>query len=318
MGAALLVAAAAVAQPAPETSISPQVALIVVCPDEALVDLTARLLDAVGPARGAGAVQLVRAAAFDPDEPLRADGPDAGRPTAWVVVDGLAALVRATNAGRDRYVFRDLAVSSPLTELDRERIGQMVKTALVTVVEGGGGRRTRDDLPPAAAVRSAPAPAAARPPPIRVGAGVYFLMAAVQSQYPVYGAGIALSFESTRSHQPGIWLSLMRFLPYGLGDPGMGYGTSFRAGLSVRPPTLPSMRLDLGAGADWDRTGYHAGGDDRVFVGRVASCLGPADLGVVKASATVFVDVSPRIFFNRGAADELDVRPGFALELGWR
>ena len=99
-------------------------------------DLAGRLLDLVDVP---GGIEIGRAERLRADEVFRVKGTDAGRATVWVTLDGTTAWVRAADADRERLVFRELAVSAPLSELDRERLCQMLASGLAAIGEDGAG-----------------------------------------------------------------------------------------------------------------------------------------------------------------------------------
>jgi hypothetical protein len=94
-------------------------------------------------------VQVVRISAGDSAAALRKDITEEDRPAAWVLIERGRARVRVAGAGRSRFVFRTLLVSIPMNELDRERTGHALRTALTAVIEGQSVRTEgspRDDL----------------------------------------------------------------------------------------------------------------------------------------------------------------------------
>jgi len=115
----------------------------------------------------------VRISGFDAAAWLRRDIAAADRPAAWVVVKAGRVRVLVAGPRRSRFVVRELAVSMPLTELDRERTGHALRTALATVIEGapeGPGPRQRQSRTLALVAvdepaRAIPAPSADEPVP---------------------------------------------------------------------------------------------------------------------------------------------------------
>jgi hypothetical protein len=82
------------------------------------------------------AVQVVRISGSAAARAWRRDISAANRPAAWVnIVEGGRVRVRVLGAGRNRIVLRELTVANPMTELDRERTGQTLLTALATLAE---------------------------------------------------------------------------------------------------------------------------------------------------------------------------------------
>jgi len=292
------------------------------------------------------------APSFRGDEPLRLDG-ETGTPAAWLVLDGTHAHVRAAGAGRTRFVFRELAVGQPLSEFDRERLGQSVKAALGTLVSGGPGVLSRADaaaasglivVTPAAAPAPAPAPAppaAAVPiPAVRFRLGAFY---EVQSSGGgmFQGPGlIATVSDSGRPHDPELWLAGGYQVPGDYGNQLAALTISAlwaRTGLSIR--LKDAVRLGLGGGVDRQTTRlvYIVGGtpgypdvDERtVPVARVLVRAGPTRLAGIDVSLTAVLDVSPAhrvdIYVNPTVDNQIIatlyrsnvVRPGFSLDLWW-
>jgi len=110
----------------------------------------------------------------------------------------------------------------------------------------------------------------------------------------------------------------MAFLPHRIesDSPSASYGASFRAGVGLGVGAF--LRCDLGAGYDWVRPNYTAGGPERIAAYRVAFRLGPAEIGGVKAALSALVEYTPQSFVYEGVTNISDVRPGLALELWWR
>jgi hypothetical protein len=106
---------------------------------------------------GVGAVvKVVRVATTDPVAALGTDIGDRDRPAAWVVVAQGKAHVRVAGPGRTRFIQRELAVKSPLSQLDGERIGHALRSALSTILEADAEQWLE-----LAASHEAPAPEAA-------------------------------------------------------------------------------------------------------------------------------------------------------------
>jgi hypothetical protein len=106
---------------------------------------------------GVGAVvKVVRVATTDPVAALGTDIGDRDRPAAWVVVAQGKAHVRVAGPGRIRFIQRELAVKSPLSQLDGERIGHALRSALSTILEADAEQWLE-----LAASHEAPAPALA-------------------------------------------------------------------------------------------------------------------------------------------------------------
>jgi hypothetical protein len=98
----------------------------------------------------------VRVATTDPVAALGTDIGDRDRPAAWVVVAQGKAHVRVAGPGRIRFIQRELAVKSPLSQLDGERIGHALRSALATILEADAEQSLE-----LAASHEAPAPAPA-------------------------------------------------------------------------------------------------------------------------------------------------------------
>jgi len=286
------------------------------------------------------------APSFHDDEPLRTDA-DAGAPVAWLVLEGTHARVRAAGAGRTRFVFRDLEVGQPLSEFDRERLGQSVKAALGTLVSGGPGTLSRAD----AAAASGVTPAAVPPPPVaaptappppeselrfRLGA---FYQAESLGNGLFHGPGVIATLDDSRwPYAPELWLT-------GGYDLQRDYGNQLasltidalwtRAGLSLR--LAGGVRLGAGLGLDRQtirlttmdpRVVANPGnGTDVMLVGRLVGRAGPARVAGVDVSLTAFLDVSrsterdiylttPNVPVTLYHSNNL--RPGFSLDLWWR
>jgi hypothetical protein len=325
--------------------------LILVFPDEEIRAVAERLQDLLAPTGDLsgqlGDIGIARARAFDPEDLFRLDSSDRQRPRAWVVVDGAVVHLRAAGAGRERFVFRDLAVARPLTEIDRERVGQALKSALLTVIDGGPSALSRadaqrtmgiDSLPPASVVETAPAMVPARPPaptavapeqgppapprkdPVRAGLAGFIEVVRLHGS-TVYLPGVVGTLQiATPWVRPAVWMSLMTVLPHHI-DPdsrAAGYGSAFRAGVSASPAALPWFQLDLGAGFEWPRPGYSVGGADRVPVYRIAGRMGPFETAGMKIAVTLSLERATKSFLGGVVVNDGSTRPGLTLELWWR
>jgi len=316
---------------------------------ELVARLSELLWDSSGSAAASGQAAVRRAPRFEPERLFAVDGADAGHPTAWVVLDGATARVRTADAQRERFLFRDLAVARPLTELDRERIGQTVKAALATVVAAGnsagvlgpGPARAAAGLDPSARAATGPAPSVdAKGAPERARDGAVATGSAIAPSTSPLALGLAgyLEFARVRSHfayGPGIvgtaevivqpirigpWLSLMTFLPSGIGadSPAAPYGVAFRCGLTGGPSAVPWIHLELGAGYDWVRPLYTGGGEQKLPIYRLGARLGPVALASLKVASTLFVEHASRSFDSYAAVERPETRPGLTIELWWR
>ncbi len=135
--AAVLVPAAAMAAPAASSDLY----LIVVGADDGLGDLPDQLRDILGnpPLQPDRRIQVGRAERFRAGDLFDLELPDANHPTAWVVVQSPLVHIRAAGAGRAQFVFRDITISWPMTELDRERVGQTLRAAVTVLLEARPG-----------------------------------------------------------------------------------------------------------------------------------------------------------------------------------
>ena len=347
----LLIAVATIAAAAPSRAARAQgeppqlndVAVTIVCPPDTATPLMDQLRDILigGTAGDANSLDLRFARRFEIEELFRLPAAGADRNRAWVVVDGKRALVRVAAAGRERFVFRDLTVSQPLDELDLERIGQTLKVALDTVIEGSRGALGRTAAmaaagieppspPPTPAAPSpvspppdvqSPAPAPAPDLPFRLGLGGFMEMARLRGNF-AYGPGvIANILVPAGDVRIGAWLLLMAFLPHDIqGDsPSVIYGASFRGGINVAASELPWLSLDVGAGYDWARPRYFGGGQDKIAVYRVAVRVGPGDFAGIRTALSLMLEYSSQSFDLQfeGVVDSSDTRPALALELWW-
>ena len=272
------------------------------------LELGARLLGLLRTVPFADA-DIGRADRFDERDLFRLDRADADRPTAWVVIGGAVARVRVAGAGRQQYIFRDVAVSQPLTELDRERVSQLVKSMLATLIDSGPGVLARSDAEAAAGVaagapdgalmvdgksRRADGVGVGPEPPVRPVLGAIY-----QAQYTElgvsHGPGIVIGVEWTRPRvRPAAWLMLAYALPSQITSTRVSGseislwagGPVLRAGASLALARW--FRLDLGAGLNlvhlWGEgdPGYFLdslGQPPTVWVGRAALRMGPASVG---------------------------------------
>jgi hypothetical protein len=284
---------------------------------------------------------------FGGDEPLRMDA-ESGAPAVWLILEGTHARVRAAGAGRTRFVFRDLEVGEPLSEFDRERLGQSVKAALTTLVSGSPGALSRADAVAASGAplveRAPPTPLAPAPPPrppeLRFRLGAFYQVEATGSGM-FHGPGlIATLSNSGRAHEPELWLAAGYDVP---GDFGNQLGSLTistlwaRVGLGLR--LNDAVRLGLGAGIDRQTSrlvyivggtpGYPTNSDDRIFaVGRLLVRAGPTRLAGVDVSLTAFVELCRsshfEMYVSQTNGEILEtlyqsnvIQPGFSLDLWW-
>ncbi|HEY4188353.1 MAG TPA: hypothetical protein VGP07_24985 [Polyangia bacterium] len=295
---------------------------------------------------------------FHADDPLRTDDAEATTPTAWLVLEGTHARLRAAGAGRARFVFRDLEIGQPLTEFDSERLGQSVKAALGTLIAGGPGLLSRED----AAVASGVALVVAPPPPPAVVAAVElpsppaprfrlgaFYQAEAVGNGLFHGPGLIATWSgSGRRGDPELWLNAGYDIPNEFGNQLASLSIDAlwaRAGLSLR--WSDSVRVGAGVGIDRQTTrlvnftpdggaGNPDFDHDLLFVGRLLARVGPTRVAGIDMSVTAFLDISRSIERDiyaafptsgtTGGVIEVDLtvyrsnvfRPGLSLDLWWR
>ena len=291
------------------------------------------------------------APSFRGDEPLRTDT-DVTAPAAWLVLEATHARVRAAGAGRARFVFRDLEVGQPLTEFDRERMGQAVKAALGTLVSGGPGLLSRADAAAASGVilttsprplvsDVAPSPSPTVTPEPRFRLGAFYQAVSVGSGL-FHGPGLIATLSgSGRAFDPEIWLTAGYNLQRDFGNQLASMTVDalwMRVGLDLRLSDL--IRIGAGVGIDRqtnrvtsllpDVTIEPADDSTLITVGRLVTRAGPTRVAGIDVSLSAFLEISraiDRIIYvdvhsGQGAAVTLyhsnNVRPGFSVELWWR
>ncbi len=285
-------------------------------------------------------VDAAVAPSFSKERLFAVDEADASCPTAWVVLDGTQAAVRVAGAGRARFVFRELSVAAPPSELDRERIGQVARAALTALRQDAESLDRQHAL---AAAGVAPPPPVT-PAPVTVAEPVPAAKTLSLGRYAVgasyggvmnrdhfwQGPGLTASVGGTPWRwDPEIWLDAQYFLPHTFEQPDVTKQTiAARAGLSA------GWRwLRAGGGAGLNREAVTFTGDSgavglrtvwypaaRVFV-RATLLEG----GSFVASVTLLLDAvqsssyavlsTPNLF---SFYPESFWRPGFSLTLGWR
>jgi hypothetical protein len=276
--AALAVAASAVMFAAVARAAAPKalrcVRLRLADPDADARALLARLGDVL--AEDFPGVDLGTAPSLAGDRLFRADDPDVACLTAWVVVEPTRALVRVASAGRCRYVFREVGVEHPLSELDRERVAQVAKAALSAIDDDSP--EAPECAPPPVVVApppsaaqvsappfAAPPPSAATPTAIRTPAssGPSSSLAIGASYGGTYHLGsvwqgpslLMAVREPTWPREPEVWLDLRYVLPHSFDTGGDTTQTiAGRAGVSLR--AWPYVRLGLGVGVDRERSTF--------------------------------------------------------------
>jgi hypothetical protein len=286
---------------------------------------------------------------FQAERLFRLDDPDAACLTAWVVLEKSRALVRLAGPKRRRFVFRDLEVGQPLTELDRERVSQVARVGLSTIGEGGEtleraqalaatAEQAADAEAPQAALVAAPSPLPVPrfAPAFTIGAnyGGTFNRNSLFS-----GPGVTLAVGGT-SHplDPEVWLDVRYVMPHSYEDANASLQTiAGRIGASARWRLL---RVGVGVGLDREHLSavvtpandpsFQSAttldlGARLVLAARLSAQVATRDWRGVSLSATLLVDVvqstvrtvsDPPLMFYFYDTDT--VRPGFSLELSWR
>jgi hypothetical protein len=327
---------------------SADVYLIVVGSDDVPAGFSQELADVLAspPLPLLHRVQVSRADHVEPAELFDLHRTEAAHPTAWVIVDGATVHVRTAGAGRAQFVFRDITTSRPMTDLDRERVGQTLRTALGAVIEGRAGALDRaqaqqavdfeqpkarvprpegaDLAPPLALIPPGSLPAGSEEPvaamQVRFGASLQIVR--LHSQF-AYAPGAIGSIEwRGRSFRPRVWLSVMDFLPHAYNGPPPAYAASFRGGIGATVPHIPWLQIDLGAGVDWLRGTAFPNGEG-TSVTRLAVRFGPTDRFGIRSSLTLSLEHVRIIFVDfanepvPGGDGNSPWRPGLTLELWW-
>lgn len=303
-------------------------------------DLEARLRDLLGD-EGPN-LQVTSEPAFAVEQLFRVDDADAAWPTAWLVLDAGRVHVRAAGPGRSRFVFRDLDVGKPLTEFDRERLGQTVKAALATLVAGGAGALSLADAAAASGValpdREPEASTTAAVSATNASGSAVGLAALYEG---VTGGGslihnvglIATLSGSGRPWDPELGLILGYGFPGDYEDANASalmivQSTWVRATLSYK--VAQAIRVGLGAGVDRETARTVLGLDVAqpvtwMPVGRLFARFGPTPVAGMHLSGTAFVEVTRPIDHQVLSGQMLVslyrsslVRPGFSVELWWR
>ena len=326
---------------------SADVYLIVVGSDDVPAEFSQELGDVLGspPLAFVHRVQVSRADRVEPAELFDLHRTEAAHPTAWVIVDGATVHVRTAGAGRAQFVFRDITTSRPMTDLDRERVGQTLRTAVSAVIEGQPGSLGRTEAQRAVDFKEPP-PVARKPEPVELAPPLALIPpgtppADSQQEGPVQfhlGASMQMArFDDAFAYAPGavgfvewkdyavrprVWLSMAEFLPHTYHAPAPAYSASVRLGIGATVPPVPWLQIDLGVGRDllrWDSfpTGY------QTTVYRLAARFGPADRLGIPSSLTLSIehvnhDAIDLFGAAIGAANSQTWRPSLTLELWWR
>jgi len=325
--------------PAADAPATREVVLVVVGADGSPDDLAGRLQDILTspPLPEDRRVRIARSD-FVPSDLFDLSRLDANQPLAWVVLDGPMVHIRVAGAGRAQFVFRDITISRPMTELDRERVGQTLRAAIAVVIEGRPGGLGRAEAqqaidreqphPPAEPPRPAAATAPVVSSPVlsrreravQFHLGAFFQIARLADEF-AYAPGAIGSLEWTRNvYRPDVWLLVMDFVPESLGPMPVAYGLSFRAGVGATIPRLPWLHVDAGAGYDRIRVGgFPTAGSTPVY--RVGVRVGPTDrLGICSSLTLSLEHVDTTLLDQQplgGTTGSSHWRPALTLELWW-
>jgi hypothetical protein len=326
---------------------SADVYLIVVGSDDVPADFSQELGDVLAspPLALLHRVQVSRADRVEPAELFDLHRTEAAHPTAWVIVDGATVHVRTAGAGRAQFVFRDITTSRPMTDLDRERVGQTLRTALGAVIEGRAGALDRaqaqqavdfeepkakvprperaDVAPPLALIPPGSLPATSEEQgPVQFRLGASLQMVRIDTEFAYAPGAIGSAEWKPLPFRPRLWFSVMEFLPHTYHAPAPVYAASFRVGAGATAPPVPWLQLDVGVGMDWLRGTPFPDGPS-VSVYRVAVRAGPTDRFGIRSSLTLSVErvsavaVDSFIILLGGADGNPRWRPGLTLELWW-
>ena len=314
--------------------------VIVVGSDDGTTDLPEQLRDILSnpPLPLDGRILVARAVGFQAGDLFSLASPDANHPTAWVIVEGQVVHIRAAGAGRAQFVFRDITISQPMNDLDRERVGQTLRSALTVVIEGSPGGMGRNDaqravnyeepLPPlpAGPVAVAPPPQPKRPPAgnnneLQFRLAGFFEISRISAHY-AYGPGVIAGLDlGTIPLRPGVWMLLVTFVPDWMASNAVvaPYSSSLRVGVGADVPGTSALRLELGVGYDWNRPGYAASGSDKVTVYRAAVRIGPTNVFGLDASLCAFFEAATATFDSTQSdiPGGPSAREGLAVELWW-
>jgi len=249
--------------------------------DAAVPGLEKRIRGLMG---GNRALTIEHAAELDANRMFRATPADTATVTTWISVDRGTCRLYVVDRARQRFLFRSLSVAAPLTEVDRERIGQVLKTAVLTVVEGGEGLLALGAAVPQSGLMPDPTPAVVEPAtavptaaPAQVTAkaveqaidapkalevpedlvpspwslgGLYEVQAF--RTLIAQSIGIAGGYAWNKPNEYGVWLSLRYQLPYTWQSDNVDIAIgalSLRGGFAF----LARPRLHLGFGLGVDR-----------------------------------------------------------------
>jgi hypothetical protein len=331
---------------------SADVYLIVVGSNDVPADFSQELGDVLAspPLALVHRVQVSRVDRVEPAELFDLHRTESAHPTAWVIVDGATVHVRTAGARRAQFVFRDITTSRPMTELDRERVGQTLRTAVSALIEGRPGalgraqaQRAVDYEEPGLPVRK-PEPVEIAPPlaqtspeplpadseengPVQFNLAASLQMARFDAAF-AYAPGAIGSVEWTHyAVRPRVWLSTAEFLSHTYNPanhttaPLPIFAASVRLGIGATVPPVPWLQVDLGVGRDWQRGAKFPDGP-QTTVYRVAVRVGPTDQFRIRSSLTLsieHVNADTIDFWGAGigASGTTTWRPSLMLELWW-
>jgi hypothetical protein len=233
-----------------------------------------------------------------------------------------------------------------MTDLDRERVGQTLRTAVSALIEGRPGALARAQAQRAVDFEeprrpdSAPAPRESAPPlalippgslpaadteergPVQFRLGASLQIVRIDTEF-AYAPGAIGSVEwRPLPFRPRLWFSVMEFLPHTYHAPAPAYAASFRVGAGATVPPVPWLQIDLGVGMDWLRGAAFPDGPS-ASVYRVAVRVGPTDRFGIRSSLTLSLDHVSAVavdYFSTlvgGADGSPHWRPGLTLELWW-
>jgi hypothetical protein len=335
MLSAAVVGPSVVAWAAPTPAAPPACShLRVVDADADARDLLARVGDVVS--EDIPALDVGMSAAFPASSLFRLDDPEAACLSAWVIVEPSRALIRVAGPRRCRFVFREVAVEHPLSELDRERVAQVAKAAIAAVNEETSGACEQPPAPivvtppPVVAVpQKADTPLASEPAPVAVASTAASVRSPIIPDWSrivvgvnyggqIYthmlwdGPAVSLSLAgSSWQDDPELWVELRYVLAKGFNDSSI-QTSSGRAGLSVKWWRLQRIGLGLGADRDlWAWPNLTNTPNWRPAARAFTTIVSPSWKGI-SVGATVFLDAVH-------SADPGDtLRPGFSLEVSSR
>ncbi len=315
-------------------------------------ELQRRIQNLIGPAREVR-LEISTANEIAPGDLFGADDRSQRPPAIWILVSEGAARVRAADGPRQLFVFRDLAVATPLAELDRERIAQVANAALAAVLDRRPGALDRaaaarllgaelprpPEAPPPPPVVAAPAPPPAPPPralpPPRWTAGISYEVQA-DGRGLFQGPGLTIGLRLTRRTRPPIlWVQGQAYLPVILqegslyayvlrlvgtlpisrwADAGLGVGLNYTSAMGGDGPLVSPSGVLL------NPYGNYGWRTLTTVTGRLLVRGGPISLAGFPVSATASLDLEQSLnsLWTWYQSPPWRVRPAIALELWWR